>query len=143
MNVAQQIERFEGRRTQAYPDPLTKGEPWTIGVGHTGPDVQQWTEWTDAEVDAALADDLAKARSACETLPWFASLNEPRQAVLIGMAFQLGVAGMLAFTRTLAAIRDERFRDAAEHMRVSKWAQQTPRRVAVLAHQMATGEWQA
>ena len=32
-------EQFEGCRLEAYPDPATGGEPWTIGYGHTGPDV--------------------------------------------------------------------------------------------------------
>ena len=25
----------EGLRTEAYPDPATGGDPWTIGYGHT------------------------------------------------------------------------------------------------------------
>ena len=29
----------EGFRSHAYPDPATKGKPWTIGYGHTGKDV--------------------------------------------------------------------------------------------------------
>lgn len=27
---------IEGERLTAYPDPATKGEPWTVAVGHTG-----------------------------------------------------------------------------------------------------------
>jgi lysozyme len=30
------IENFEGCRLEAYPDPGTGGEPYTIGYGHTG-----------------------------------------------------------------------------------------------------------
>ncbi len=33
------IERNEGLRLDAYPDPATGGDPWTIGYGDTGPDV--------------------------------------------------------------------------------------------------------
>lgn len=29
------IADFEGFRSQAYPDPLSGGEPWTIGYGFT------------------------------------------------------------------------------------------------------------
>jgi len=141
MNVAEQIERFEGRRCQAYRDTLGK---WTIGVGHCSSDVHEGAEWTDSQVSYQLARDIENATLACRhMLPWFDALNEPRQAVLIGMAFQLGITGLLGFHGTLDAIRDEHFADAAEHMRQSKWAQQTPNRVRVLAAQMDSGEWQA
>ena len=30
------VARWEGKRLEAYPDPATGGEPWTIGYGHTG-----------------------------------------------------------------------------------------------------------
>ena len=30
------IMAHEGCKLEAYPDPATGGEPWTIGVGHTG-----------------------------------------------------------------------------------------------------------
>lgn len=33
------IERNEGLRLEAYPDPASGGDPWTIGYGDTGPDV--------------------------------------------------------------------------------------------------------
>jgi GH24 family phage-related lysozyme (muramidase) len=71
------IKRFEGcarlRRdglVEAYPDPGTGGEPWTIGWGATGFDDQSaaihaarigpGTVWTQAQCDARLASDLAR-----------------------------------------------------------------------------------
>ena len=33
------IRQWEGCRLSAYPDPASGGEPWTIGYGHTGPEV--------------------------------------------------------------------------------------------------------
>lgn len=50
----------EMRKYVAYPDPATGGDPWTIGVGHTGPEVHPGLVWTDAQIDAALAHDLAR-----------------------------------------------------------------------------------
>jgi len=41
--------------------------PWTIGVGHTGPEVHEGLEWTDAQVDAAYASDLGR-RVAADSL---------------------------------------------------------------------------
>lgn len=31
---------------QAYPDPATGAAPWTIGIGLTGSDIKQGTQWT-------------------------------------------------------------------------------------------------
>lgn len=54
------IEHFEGMKTEAYPDPASGGDPWTIGVGHTGPEVHKGLLWTTAEITAALEADLQK-----------------------------------------------------------------------------------
>ncbi|MEM1051626.1 MAG: hypothetical protein AAGI28_05970, partial [Pseudomonadota bacterium] len=62
------IKRFEGcarlRRdglVEAYPDPGTGGDPWTIGWGATGRGIDRQerigpgTVWTQAQCDARLA----------------------------------------------------------------------------------------
>jgi lysozyme len=65
-----------------------------------------------------------------------------RQAVLIGMAFQMGTNGLLGFRQTLAYVRDQRWPQAASSMLSSTWAKQTPARAARMARQMETGQWQ-
>ena len=65
------IKRFEGcarlRRdglVEAYPDPGTGAEPWTIGWGATGKEfgsdkrIGPGSVWTQAQCDARLASDL-------------------------------------------------------------------------------------
>lgn len=52
------IAHYEGRRAEAYPDPGTGGAPWTIGIGHTGPEVKPGLVWTDAQIDAAFDVDI-------------------------------------------------------------------------------------
>lgn len=61
------IKRFEGcarkrsdGRFEAYPDPGTGGDPWTIGWGATGKGIGPGTIWTQAECDARLERDLAR-----------------------------------------------------------------------------------
>lgn len=61
------IMRFEGCERlrpdglmEAYPDPGTGGHPWTIGWGHTGPEVKPGLAWTQAQCDAQLEADLVK-----------------------------------------------------------------------------------
>lgn len=50
---------FEQCRLVAYPDPGSKdGKPWTIGWGHTGPEVVKGLKWTQAQADAAFEKDL-------------------------------------------------------------------------------------
>lgn len=154
MDLRRQLSDFEGFRNEAYPDPLTRGAPWTIGVGHTGPEVFEGLVWSDDKVNQVLDADIASKLAQCRReFPWFDSLNEPRQAVVVGMCFQIGMGrrgdpakgvaptGLLAFVNTLGAMRGQRWADAAEGMRRSTWAKQTPRRAARLARQMETGEW--
>ncbi|MGY6552799.1 MAG: lysozyme [Erythrobacter sp.] len=67
------IKQFEGcarRRSdgliEAYPDPGTGAEPWTIGWGATGADrfnggrIRPGTVWTQSQCDQRLAEDLAR-----------------------------------------------------------------------------------
>ncbi|MCZ8019272.1 lysozyme [Novosphingobium sp.] len=67
------IKQFEGcarkrpdGRFEAYPDPGTGGDPWTIGWGATGAchvtggRIAPGTIWTQAECDARLETDLAR-----------------------------------------------------------------------------------
>lgn len=60
------IKKFEGcakiRRdglVEAYPDPGSGGDPWTIGWGATGMGIVRGTVWTQDQCDARLAADLA------------------------------------------------------------------------------------
>lgn len=52
----------------------------------------------------------------------FTSLDETRQHVLLDMAFNLGVAGLLAFRKMLGAVERRDFAEAKAQMLDSKWA---------------------
>jgi lysozyme len=52
------IEAYEGESLTAYPDPATGGAPWTIGRGHTGPDVYDGLTITHAQSDALFQQDV-------------------------------------------------------------------------------------
>lgn len=137
-----QIREMEGKRNIAYPDPLTHDDPWTIGIGHTGPEVCKGLVWTDAKVDEVFEEDFMNCLNECErAFPWFEKLSEPRQAVLLNMCFQLGMPRLKGFKKMLAAVRDERYPQAAGEMMNSMWAVQTPKRAHRLSTQMRTGEW--
>lgn len=53
------LKYFESCSLTAYPDPASGGAPWTIGWGHTGPEVVLGLAWTQAQADAQLVVDLA------------------------------------------------------------------------------------
>ena len=72
-----------------------------------------------------------------------AALSEPRRAVLIDMAFNLGIGGLLAFTRTLAAMQAGAWVRAADEMLASRWAAQVGPRAHFLATMMREGVWPA
>jgi len=74
-------------------------------------------------------------------LPWFPDLNGPRKAVLIDMAINLGVDGLMAFKKMLAAAGRHDYAEAARQMMDSKWYRQVKGRGARLVTQMRTGEW--
>jgi lysozyme len=139
VNLVQQLRREEGVVRHAYQDHLGF---WTIGVGRLI-DQRKGGGLSDDEINLLLRNDIERfTREVVTALPWVTSLNAPRQAVLIGMAFQMGTAGLLGFRNTLAAVRDQRFEHAAALMLRSRWAEQTPPRAQRMARQMATGEWQ-
>lgn len=70
------IKRFEGcarrradGRFEAYPDPGTGSDPWTIGWGATGKGIAPGVIWTQTECDARLERDLVRyARDVARTL---------------------------------------------------------------------------
>ena len=130
-------------RFVAYGDPLTKAEPYTIGRGHTGPEVHAGLVWTADQEECAYQLDKAAAWQGCYNNfePWFSNLNGPRQVVLVCMIFQMGPGRTLGFTNTLASVRDAHYANAAEGMRQSAWGHQTPARVRRLATMMETGNW--
>ena len=58
------IKRFESCELTAYPDPGTGGEPWTIGWGHTGPEVHEGMTISQDIADALLLKDVTHAADA-------------------------------------------------------------------------------
>ena len=84
----QLVKDFEGLRLKAYPDPGTGGAPWTIGYGHTGPDVHPGLIWTQGQATDALIADLRTAET-------FVTANAPtctdnQFAALVSFAFNCG-----------------------------------------------------
>jgi lysozyme len=54
-------ESFEGCRLTSYPDPASGGDPWTIGYGHTGPEVHAGMTITQEQAEELLVQDVKRA----------------------------------------------------------------------------------
>lgn len=135
-----QIMADEGCELHAYPDPLSGGEPWTIGYGATGPDIGPSTVWTLEQAAASLGYRLEALCVALDgKIPWWRTLNLPRQAVLLNLSYNVGVGGMLKFVHMLAAAQAGNFSEAADQMLASSWARQVRNRANRLAGQMESG----
>ncbi len=54
------IKSFEGCKLEAYPDPKTGGDPWTIGFGHAGSDVKRGMVITQADAERLIREDVSR-----------------------------------------------------------------------------------
>lgn len=139
MNIESQLRLDEQEVLHAYQDHLGF---WTIGVGRLI-DRRKGGGISKEESTILLQNDILRVTTTIEEqLPWYRKLSEPRQGVLLNMAFQMGVGGLFGFKNTLRLIRDGIYNEAAAAMLQSKWAEQTPERAYRLSEQMRTGAWQ-
>lgn len=142
-----QLASEEAVRNTVYDDatgkaicPLTlcRGHP-TIGIGRA----LDVNGLSDDEINYLFNNDVAKILAAFDaSIPWWRSLEAPRQAVLIDMAFNMGIDGLMKWPNTLELVHNGDYAGAADAMRHSLWANQVKTRATKLADQMQSGEWQ-
>jgi lysozyme len=131
-----ELRRDEGVVRHAYQDHLGF---WTIGVGRLI-DARRGGGLSEAEIDQLLANDIARFEAELDLrAPWWRELDPVRRRVILNMAFNLGVTGLLGFRNTLAAVRAGQWETAAAGMLASKWATQVGARATRLAAMMRTG----
>jgi lysozyme len=136
-DIIDQLILHEGEIPYAYPDSLGY---LTIGVGRLI-DSRKGGGLRAEEIRFLLDNDINEiSRSLNESLPWWRDLSDVRRRVLIDMAFNLGVDGLLKFHDTLAAVKAREYERAAEGMLTSLWARQVKGRAIRLAEMMRSGE---
>lgn len=85
------IERNEGLRLDAYPDPATGGDPWTIGYGDTGADVVPGLRITKEEADRRLGNRLANEfGAAVNALIGNAPTTQAQFDAMVSLAYNIG-----------------------------------------------------
>lgn len=85
------IKQFEGLELKAYPDPASGGDPWTIGYGHTGPEVKPGLVWTQAQANNAIADDVAKFSNGVADLIGHAPTTDAQFSAMVSLAYNVGL----------------------------------------------------
>lgn len=137
--LTKQLRRDEGDKPTVYRDHLGFE---TIGVGRLVDARKPGSGLRPDEVAYLLSNDIDdRIEALTRRLPWFQNLDDARKGVLLNMAFQMGVDGLLKFVNTLAMVRAGDYEKASAGMLQSLWAKQTPARAARLADQMKTGVW--
>lgn len=123
---------------------LRADEGWSDGAdGHVGYGHRLPLGREDAEalLDVAARRALADAEAALASPEAWAALAPERRLALGSMAYQMGRAGLAGFQDMLAAVRERRWRDAADGMLDSKWAREdSPARAQRLAATMRSGK---
>ncbi len=140
---------FEDMKTSPYKDSLGR---WTIGEGRcleTGPLTgTEFKYLLDAGLLSIMITSLGARHLTEEHIAtvdnqlghlWGAYRNLPdaAQTIMVEMAYQLGVTGLLEFTTFIQLVAAHRFADAANDARLHiLWYKQTPVRAEALMKQL-------
>ncbi|MNQ43060.1 Phage lysozyme [compost metagenome] len=139
MNIVDQLKRDEGIEKSAYIDSLGY---LTIGVGRLI-DAKKGGGLSNEEIDFLLMNDIrSKESELSNKVKFYNKLDDARKGVLLNMAFNLGVGGLLKFKNTLRLVEIGDYKSASVEMLNSTWARQVGSRAKRLSKQMLTGEWQ-
>lgn len=167
LQVAADLDRHEGFREFAYPDPRSKlakryhhlpwgfrparellalvhdmpesaGNPWTVGFGFTNgvnPDSKITRQLAERKLEDLIVNMICALTN---KLSWFQDASFTTKTVLINMAFNMGIGGLLTFKNTLRFIEQKNYDKAASNMKLSRWYGQVGDRAKELVARMAT-----
>ena len=145
MNIVKMLEREEGFKNKPYycsENYPTVGIGWRIGYKNQPLEdfklIRVCQSAAYAQCEFQIAGIYASLH---DKLDFFGKLSEPRQSVLISMAYQMGVEGLMKFELMLKAIGSHCWNDAAHEGLDSKWAKQTPERAERQMKTLLHGDW--
>ncbi len=145
MNVTKMLSKEEGFRSEPY---LCSEGFATVGVGwRIGSKGQPLSDFKHISMCEGAAYAQLDFKIACieaqlgNEFGFYSKLNDPRKAVLISMAYQLGFTGLLGFKNMLAAIQTQCWNDAAHDGLDSRWHKQTPARAERQMVTLLKGDW--
>lgn len=136
--VLEKLKQWEGLRLEAYQD---SGGVWTIGYGHTGPDVRKGLRITEAQAGELLRADLARFEHAVNEAV-AVPLTDNQFGTLVSFAFNVGEA---AFRRStlLKRVNARQYNDVPAQL--ARWVHAGGKRMQGLVNRRAAeaGLWAA
>ena len=99
------IQSFEGCAKKrpdgsydAYPDPASGGDPWTIGWGSTGPDITPGTVWTQQQCDDRFAAHVADFAQKVAAAIGGAATTQHQFDAMVSLAYNIGMGNFSSST---------------------------------------------
>ena len=163
------LQRHEGFREFAYPDPLSKlglkykdrkwkwgyvagdvllakygeseadGRPWTVGYGFTR-NVKPSHRISKVAADRMLEQVIVEHLPVLEKLiPEWKKMPLYVQTVLVNLAYNLGLEKLSKFAPTLAVFKAGNFKGAGQRLRNTAWFKQVGARGLELVARLETG----
>lgn len=97
---------------------------------------------TQERDDELFKEDVEDACAQLDShMYWWRGLDSDRQNVMIDLCFNMGIGTLSTFHNTLDNIKRGNWKEAAEGMRHSLWAQQVGARAEWLANAMEKGQF--
>lgn len=103
-NGVEILKRFEGLELEAYQD---IAGIWTIGYGHTGPDVEPGMKISERDAEALLRSDL-KPREQAVSSAVKVQLNQNEFDALVSLVYNIGAAAFRSSTALKRLNRNDR-----------------------------------
>lgn len=131
--IINMLIRHEGMRLKPY---HCSAGFLTIGYGRN----LEAKGISSTEAELMLRNDINDVQKELDiAFPWWRTLSDNRQRVLIDMGFNLGIQKLRGFKNTINYIRNGAYDMAASNMLKSKWAKQVGNRAVRLAEMMREG----
>ena len=120
--LVESIKKNEGYREKVYK--CTEGFD-TIGYGFSIKDVKLRESVCDIILEEKLMELSSEVQ---EKFPWLTDMPQEVCHVILEMCYQMGVAGVSKFKKTISYLQEKEWGKASVEMLDSKWAKQTPNR---------------
>lgn len=131
--LKEQLSLHEDVRPFPYVDTVGKV---SIGIGRNLTDRGLSTD----EIEYLYRNDIEIAVNDLDKhLPWWRSMSENRQRVILDMCFNMGIVRLLGFHTTLRLMSEGKYKEAAKQMLNSKWRKQVKGRALRLSRMMEEG----
>jgi len=135
------VQEFEGcakkrpdGSIEAYPDPATGGDPWTIGWGSTGAGIKKGVVWTQKQCDDRFVAHLGEFADKVNKLLGGAPTTQSQFDAMVSFAYNVGPANLASST----LLRKHKARDyAGAAAEFAKWNKANKKVMAGLTRRRA------